>query len=350
MAENLFCTICISSFLEPLFITVIINIINTRREETMILLARQQSQMHRILEALIRRLPSTHVDYMKYFDRLMRIQAGFAGEKRVDAEWLEIILPTTHYFLHDLQIINHFGNTHQIDTILLCPHYILILEIKNITGFLEFDESFTQFTRTTAQGDVEGMIDPFHQVRRHAEWIKRMLQQYNVEVPVHYAVVLATKNAILSESLKGQPIFHVSGLRYHVRKRLKQHKEVMLDAEELYLFATKLLSRHMPIKREITIPIQDIVKGVLCVRCSNGQRMSYQSKKWTCQRCGLVDQEAVFRTLEDYKLLVGDSLTNKSFCEFFAIDSPNLAYRLLQRLPVKAEGIKKHRKYWIKDE
>ena len=184
----------------------------------MILLSRQQSQMHRILEALIRRLPSTHVDYMNYFDRLMRIQAGFAGEKRVDAEWLEINLPNPHYFLHDLQILNHFGNTHQIDSILLCPHFILILEIKNITGFLEYDESFTQFTRTTSQGDVEGMIDPFHQVRRHAEWIKRMLKKYKVEIPVHYAVVLATKNAILSESLKGQPIFHASGLRYHTKR------------------------------------------------------------------------------------------------------------------------------------
>lgn len=316
----------------------------------MILLARQQSQMHRILEALLRRLPSTHVDYMNNFERLMRIQAGFAGEKRVDAEWLEINLPNPHYFLHDLQILNHFGTTHQIDTILLCPHFILILEIKNITGFLEFDESFAQFTRTTAQGDVEGMIDPFHQVRRHAEWIKRELQQYKVEIPVHYAVVLATKNAILSESLKGQPIFHVSGLRYYVRKWLEQHKEVMLDADELFHLATKLLSRHMPIKRDITIPVQDIVKGVLCVRCLNGQRMSYYSKKWTCPRCGFVDREAVFRTFEDYKLLVGDSLTNKSFCEFFAIDSPNLAYRLLQKLPLKAEGIKKHRKYRIKDE
>ena len=134
-----------------------------------------------------------------------------------------------------------------------------------------------------------------------------------------------------------------------LKELFKQHKELMLGADNLFLFATKLLSRHMPIKREITIPVRDIVKGVLCVRCSNGQRMSYHSIKWTCPRCGLVDREAIFRTLEDYKLLVGDSLTNKSFCDFFAVDSPDLAYRLLQKLPVKAEGIKKHRKYWIKD-
>ncbi|KOY80671.1 hypothetical protein [Lysinibacillus macroides] len=57
--------------------------------------------------------------------------------------------------------------------------------------------------------------------------------------------------------------------------------------------------------------------------------------------------DALYRTLEDYHLLVGSMLTNKSFCEFFAIDSPNRAYKFLQQLPLKAEGTKRHRKYWI---
>lgn len=53
--------------------------------------------------------------------------------------------------------------------------------------------------------------------------------------------------------------------------------------------------------------------------------------------------------LMDYRLLVGSKLTNKSFREFFAIEYPNLAYKLMQQLPLKAEGIKRHREYWIMD-
>ncbi|MBG9452987.1 hypothetical protein ABE61_02540 [Lysinibacillus sphaericus] len=313
----------------------------------MILLERQESEQHKILEALIRRLPSTHTEYKNYFEWLRRIHAGFAGEQRVDAEWLEIILPQPHYFLHDLQILNHFGTTHQIDTVLLCPHFILILEIKNVTGFLDFEESFNQFTRTTVEGDVEGMTNPIHQSRRHMEWIMGMLQQSRIEIPVHYAVVLATKNAILSKSLRGQPIFHVQGLRYHVREWLQQHKETVVEEEKLFQFASKLLSKHRPIKREIVLPVRDIVKGVLCERCVNGQPMNYRYPNWYCQRCGEINNEAIFRTLEDYRLLVGETLTNKSFCEFFAIDSPNTAYKLLQKLPLKAEGTKRNRKYLI---
>ncbi|MGE8000078.1 hypothetical protein ACQKOF_15615 [Lysinibacillus sp. NPDC093190] len=67
----------------------------------MILLDRQESEQHKILDALIRRLPSTHTEYLHYYERLRRIHAGFAGEQRVDAEWLEIILPNPHYFLHN---------------------------------------------------------------------------------------------------------------------------------------------------------------------------------------------------------------------------------------------------------
>lgn len=316
-------------------------------EETMILLDRQESKQHKILEALVRRLPSTHTEYMYYFEKLRRIHAGFAGEQRVDAEWLEIILPDPHYFLHDLQILNHFGTTHQIDTVLLCPQFILILEIKNVTGFMEFDESFNQFTRTTVDGNVEGMTNPLHQSRRHMEWMKGMLQQSRLEIPVHYAVVLATKNAILSKSLRGQPIFHVSGLRYYVREWLQQHKEAVMDAEELFRFASKLLSMHRPIKREQEVPVRDIEKGVLCERCLNGQPMNYRYPNWYCQRCGTVDNEAIFRTLEDYRLLVGKTLTNKSFCDFFKIDSPNTAYKLLQNLPLTAVGTKSNRKYLI---
>ena len=89
----------------------------------MILLARQPSDSQKILEVMLRRLPQTHNDYAYYSERLSRVQAGLAGEQRVDAQWLEIDLPTPHYFLHDFQTTNGFGSTHQMDTIFLCPHF-----------------------------------------------------------------------------------------------------------------------------------------------------------------------------------------------------------------------------------
>ncbi len=66
----------------------------------MILLARQPSDLQKILEVVLRRLPQTHNNYAYYGERLSRVQAGLAGEQRVDAEWLEIDLPTPHIIFY----------------------------------------------------------------------------------------------------------------------------------------------------------------------------------------------------------------------------------------------------------
>lgn len=241
--------------------------------------------------------------------------------------------------------MNDFGSTHQMDTIFLCPHFVLILEIKNITGKLSYDASFAQLTRTTADGMVEGMTDPFLQLERHVVWMKKLLQKERIDLPVLYAVVLATRNGILTKGFEGLPIFHVAGLRFYLQKWMERHQpRVRVD---LLRLANLLLSLQTKLKKEVEVPLKEMAKGVLCPQCVNGQRLTYHYKKWTCPRCGLVDHNALIRTLEDYRLLVGQQVTNRSFREFFAIASPNLAYKLLQQLPLKAEGVKKHRKYWI---
>lgn len=241
--------------------------------------------------------------------------------------------------------MNDFGSTHQMDTIFLCPHFVLILEFKNITGKLSYDASFAQLTRTTADGMVEGMTDPFLQLERHVVWMKKLLQKERIDLPVLYAVVLATRNGILTKGFEGLPIFHVAGLRFYLQKWMERHQpRVRVD---LLRLANLLLSLQTKLKKEVEVPLKEMAKGVLCPQCVNGQRLTYHYKKWTCPRCGLVDHNALIRTLEDYRLLVRQQVTNRSFREFFAIASPNLAYKLLQQLPLKAEGVKKHRKYWI---
>ena len=184
----------------------------------MILLERQTSETQKMLEALVQRLPISNSKYTLYCEHLRRLQAGFAGEQFVDAKWLELDLPFPHYFLHDFQTMNDFGSTHQMDTVFLCPHFLLILEIKNITGKLSYDASFAQLTRTTTDDTVEGMTDPFLQLERHVVWMKKLLQKERIDLPVLHAVVLATKNGILTKGFDGLPIFHVAGLRFYLQK------------------------------------------------------------------------------------------------------------------------------------
>ena len=66
-------------------------------------------------------------------------------------------------------------------------------------------------------GTVEGMTDPFVQLDRHVIWMKKLLLREHIELPIVHAVVLATKNGILTKGFEGQPIFHVKGLRFHLQ-------------------------------------------------------------------------------------------------------------------------------------
>ncbi|MFJ7736255.1 nuclease-related domain-containing protein [Lysinibacillus sp. NPDC097287] len=313
----------------------------------MIILPRKISDTQRVLEAIERRLPPTHEDFSYYSEQLRRVKAGFAGEQRVDREWIEIDLPQPHYFLHDLQVTNRFGNTHQIDTILLCPYIFLVLEIKNITGFIEIDEQFHQFNRTTAEGRVEGMSNPFHQIERHVELLSRRMKEEGIVVPIKYAVVSATKNAILSPSLHGRSIFHVTGLRLEVKKLLSQYRNPSVDPSNLEQFMKTLLAMHVPKKREIKLPVKDLITGVLCPDCKYKQQMYYSNNKWFCLCCGNRNLASMYSAMIDYRLLVSETITNKDFCAFFGVGSTNVAYKLLKHMKLVESGAKKNRTYRI---
>ncbi|MCY9546052.1 hypothetical protein [Lysinibacillus xylanilyticus] len=50
------------------------------------------------LEALKRRLFEEDPDFSYYNEQFRRFDAGFAGERRVDREWLELVCPMSLYF------------------------------------------------------------------------------------------------------------------------------------------------------------------------------------------------------------------------------------------------------------
>lgn len=167
-------------------------------------------------------------------------------------------MPKPYYVLHDLQVTNRYGATHQIDTILLCPYFLLVHEIKNITSLIEIDGPFHQFNRTTVDGRVESLMNPFHQIELHVKRLRQMVQQEGIVLPISYEVFSATKNAILSPILLGRPIFHVTGLRYEVEKLLSRCSNSLVEASVLERFVKVLLVNHAPINGGLN----DLLTGV----------------------------------------------------------------------------------------
>ncbi len=135
---------------------------------------------------LERRLPKAHTKYIYYQDMLNRTKAGYAGERRVDQEWREIYLQQAYYLLHDVEFKAKGGLTYQINTLLMTQYFILVLEIKNISGRVDFMAENHQFIRVTSDGRVDGFRNPLDQVKRHARFMSRMLHMRGHHIPVEF--------------------------------------------------------------------------------------------------------------------------------------------------------------------
>ncbi|WP_107941961.1 nuclease-related domain-containing protein [Metasolibacillus fluoroglycofenilyticus] len=231
---------------------------NQKEGEWIIALQREKALKELVLQAAVRR------GFHKFKDELIRLQQGLSGERYVDRCWQDMQLEEQHYLLHDFQT-----NAHQIDSIFLCDKFILLVEIKNIAGRVDFDEARYQFTRKLEDGTVHGFRNPLDQVRRH----QRMLRAVVRNLPVLYAIVFSHPKTIIGHIPKGEPIFHCSGLEFHIRKLLAQHNTAQLTSTEL--LTTKLMQMHTIKKPQLQIEQTKIRTGVLCVQCQAYVQMHY---------------------------------------------------------------------------
>ena len=303
-----------------------------------------------MLEMITRRMPVTDQDYGYYQELLRKVKAGFAGEQHVDREWKEVDIPCRYFLFHDLELNNEVGSTHQIDTLFICPYFVFVVEIKNIVGRIDFTEETHQFTRTTSVGKVDGFKNPFDQVKRHVRFLRKIFQKQGVQIPIVYAIISSNPNMIMTNSLARQPIFHVSGLAQKLERLFDQYQEVYVDEKKLRTIAKKLAKMHAPKKWTPVLEGMKMRKGVLCPSCSYKTVMRYVYGKWFCDTCKHADSGALLVALHDYRLLMGDSISNSQFRDFFMISSEKVVYYNLKLLDFKVIGGNKNRRYIIPED
>src|SRR5690625_7340139 len=115
------------------------------------------------LVSLSTRLAKDHSSYERGHLCLRRIRRGMRGEKEVLFP-LRFIKKDSHQLLHNLRIPDQNG-AFEIDTLLLTPHYILILEIKIWYGTIIFVEN-EQVIRVGVVVIEDGFYYPLHPVQQ----------------------------------------------------------------------------------------------------------------------------------------------------------------------------------------
>lgn len=316
----------------------------------MLLLERTKPHQLSYTQALVRRMCCTDEEWSNYHNRLSNLQAGFYGEQRSDRELADFTIPHKHYLLHNLELLNPQGFPHQMDSIVFSTHFLLSLEIKNITGQLFYKSSHHEFGRIRQDGTKENFPDPFEQAYRHKLFVEKLLHSWGMTLPVEYAIVITNQHAMLDESLYGLPIFHVSGLRRFINQLFKKYPKLCMTEETFEMAARRFidaLHRTMPKRR---VPLDRLKKGVLCEHCEFQAVMQYTAGNWHCSSCSTRDKKALRQAMDDYRLLVNEHITNKEFRNFVGIESMQVASKILSRLGLEKISDKRGRVYLIPED
>lgn len=283
-------------------------------------------------EVLLRRAKGVEAKVREHY---YQIKAGLIGERRADREWKELNIP--HALFHDFTLVNEFGHTHQIDTVFVCKHFILVVEVKNVAGRIDFDDQRRQFVRVREDGKVESFMNPVDQVIRHKGLLENAALEWTEHVPIEAAVIITNPTAVIGRVSAEVPIYNVTGLRTKIAELVKKHEHISFNMRTVRSYLEKM---YTPLQREIwklDIPIRN---GVLCGNCR--EVMVHMGYRFACLKCGWKDTnwEALLEAMYDYRVLYKDEITNSVFREFVGVKSASTANKMLKKLFEKKNSTK----------
>jgi Nuclease-related domain len=303
------------------------------------------------LELLMNRLDDDLVKQSLELETSKMI-AGFRGEDSIN--YFLNMLPNQKecHVLHDLRI-PHESTFFQIDTLILNPAYILIIEVKNISGNLFFDHTFNQLIRTK-NGIEEPFQDPIAQVERQKYQLEYWLSKNKFpSVPIETLVVMTHSQSVLKtndvSSRISKKVIHSVQLLDRIRQLQRKYKQHVAISRDVMNKATrKLIKEHTPrdvnVMERYKISKDMIIKGVQCEGCLGfGMLKGYGT--WKCPKCGHNCKNAHIKALQDYSFLYQPTINNQQARDFLLVNSTSIASKLLVSMNLPYTGTFKDRKY-----
>ncbi|MEH7347838.1 nuclease-related domain-containing protein [Gottfriedia acidiceleris] len=305
------------------------------------------------LEALLRRLPSDHPQWSRIEEDLFKYKAGYQGEKSLDYH-LSFFPKERSFILHDVRLVDDVKHFFQIDTIIITPRVLIIIEVKNLIGTLYFDQHFNQLIRSI-DGKEESFTNPIVQVERQKRQLLQWLRKHNfINLSViPYVVVSSPKTIIKASSNQSEiakKVFHSELLYKKVEELELKFKTDFYTHKEIRRLAKLLIKQHQLLDQNIldkyNIGTNELLTGVICMNCHQFS-MVRDKGNWICKNCLQVSKLAHISALVDYFLLIGNSINNKQVRDFLHIPSIYNASRLLRKLNLPSSGTKKDKIHYL---
>lgn len=301
-----------------------------------------------LTEILLRRLLPGHPIRPKVEKDLAKRWAGHWGEITL-ANYLKELFPDKYYIFHDLQFYIQCVYF-QIDTLLISSNYTLVIETKNISGTLTFENQFKQLIRLE---DDEAFEDPRIQALRNVKLLKRLLYRKSINLgPIEYLVFFSnvkTKLKVASENQSDlSKICKARELFIKIDEFEEKYQKEILTPTKIQQIGDLLLTHHSPSKinilEEYKLTTADLRTGVCCPTCL-AIPMNYVRGKWICPFCQTSSKNAYIEGLNDFFYLYKPTITNSECKNFLHLPSSDIAQKLLFSLKLETSGNTKGRIY-----
>ncbi|WP_058949494.1 nuclease-related domain-containing protein [Oceanobacillus picturae] len=300
-------------------------------------------------EALFRRLKKEYKDNEVFLQDYGKYYAGYLGEKRVDYT-LSNFRDENIYIIKDLRLHN-YNHYFQIDTLLITPYNLLILEIKNFRGELRYDSHQKQFTQHL-DGKKTVYKDPIQQANTQKRNLAFWLQNFSISLPID-TLVISSNPATSIHNIQEDPqiynqLIHSESLHFHLDRIFEEYNEKRINQFEQNKLYKLLHSHHTPhtpkLLEKYQIPLDFLITGVPCPNCTDS-KMQRKKYKWLCPNCNHISPSAHKQVILDYFLLFESTITNKDCRKLLGISSSKTAYLLLKHLKLEQTGKNSARKY-----
>lgn len=304
------------------------------------------------LKRLLDRLPQNHPRRQFLEKELRGVEAGKRGEKRVKQKFNEFYSDEEFQVIWNVRLkINNWKV--QMDGLLLTERCAIIIESKNISGKIYFDQETEEFYRIDDNGIKTVMDNPVIQLEKHIHFLREWFKLKKIELPIEGLIVFSSKKCEFMCKPPGWYICKTYQMNKYLYKILQAnpHKTASIKLIKIkkMIGTSQFPYKQIPLCEHYHINIKDLETGVCCTSCSL-RTMQRIRKNWNCSNCAHRDASAHNFAINEYFSLIGTSLNSRQFRDFCHVESPYVASRLLAQLELVSSGSAKMRTYAIESE
>ena len=313
----------------------------------MIIKAYSDTHYLEALNNLIQRLSINNPQRKELIDEYMRINAGDIGEKFIMETIEKLQLPYDFFIFHNLSLF--IESKIQIDILIITKYYVIILEVKNIKGAIEFSRNPKQLIRTLPNGEMHVFNSPEPQLDEYIYQIKQFFLNYGIDIPIYGAIVFPFTSSFIRQPTEKTIILRKNELKPFLRN-IPTGKEYLNDKNveffNSYFLKEQLTFNPYPLIEKYKIQRDEVMNGVICPNCGT-LGMKRFAFYWFCQSCGHKSTNAHENAIYDYLKIINNTITNRECRRFLEVNNKDQVNKMLRKMPLNKTGNYRNTKYTL---